>query len=137
MAPAAVAAAMARLDAEGVARLPYTCQISCQREEILLLGERLAARLAAAMPEAVDAADARMLAGLSSSELCACDVATLTGLADDEVIGRLQAFAAQGLLVHRKLNGMHHYRLASEQAQRRIEAFTRQASPRPAHASGG
>lgn len=116
---------MDRLDADGLTRVPYTCRLSCQREQILLLGERLAARLAAALPEAGDTAGARMLAALSSSELCECDVATLTGLPDEAVIDRLQALNARGLLTQRRLHGMHYYRLASEDARRRIEAFTR------------
>lgn len=125
MDPAAVEEAMGRLDPDGTVRVPYTCRISGKKEEILLLGKHLAARLAEAMPETGDAAGARILAGLTSSELCECDVATLSGLPENEVVDRLEAFTARGLLAHRKLHGMHYFRLCSEHARCRIEAFTR------------
>lgn len=118
---------MARLDAGGLTRVPYTCRISGQKEEVLLLGSRLAERLVAALPEAMDADGARLLAGLGTSELCACDAATLTRLPEDAVLARLEAFTARGLLAQRRLHGMHHFRLASGQARRRIAALAEAA----------
>lgn len=125
MDPAAVEAAKGRLDDEGTVRVPYTCQISGKEEDILLLAERLAERLAAAMPEAVDAAGAKILAGLYAAELCECDVATLTGLPGDGVVDRLRAFAERGLLTHRRLHDMNYFSLTSEDARREIEAHVR------------
>lgn len=125
--PAAVEAAMRLLDADGMALVPYTCQISGDREEILLLGTRLATRLAArlaeTLPEAGDAAGARILAGLYASELCECDVATLTRLPEHEVVDRLRAFSESGVLAHRMLHGMHYFRLDSDDAHRAIAAL--------------
>jgi hypothetical protein len=121
--PKTVETAMARLDPEGTVRVPYTCQISGKQEKILLLGSRLAARLAEAMPEAGNAAGARILAGLYDAELCECDVATLTRLPDDDAADRLRAFEADGLLAHRVLHGMHYFRLASGRIRREIREF--------------
>lgn len=118
-----VEAAMGRLDEEGVLRVPYTCQISGQQEEILLFGHILATRLSLAVPETEDADGARMLAGLYAAELCVCDVAILCGLAEDEVCDRLQALTRRGLLAQRKRHGMRYFRLASEEARHAIAAL--------------
>ena len=121
--PATVEAAMARLDDEGVVRVPYTCKISGRSEEILLIGDILASRLAATLPEAEDAAGARMLAGLYNAELCECDVATLTGLPEDMVYERLRLYTARGLLAYRKIDGMHYFRLACLDARRAVASL--------------
>ena len=51
-----------------------TCQLSGKEEEILLIGNLLAFKLADCLPEAEDSNDAMILAGLYSAELRECDV---------------------------------------------------------------
>lgn len=121
MDPAAVESALRRLDPAGMERVAYTCQLSGKEEAVLLVGDQLASRLAEALPEAEDANGARILAALYSAELCECDVATLTGLPEEEVVLRLRRFAATGLLVHRILHAMNYYKLGSAAARKAIE----------------
>jgi len=122
MDPSIVKNAMQTLDAGGIARVPYTCQLSGNKEEILLLGDKLATRISEVVAEAVNASDAKILAGLFSAELCECDVATLTMLPENEVVRRLQALEKTGVLSRRKVGGMNYYRLESGNVRRNIEA---------------
>jgi len=112
--PAVVEQAVGRLDPLGTTRVAYTCKISGEEEELLLIGDRLAARLAEALPEAEDAGDAKILAGLWSAELCECDVATLTALQEARVVERLRTLAGQGVLGHRTIHSMSYYHLESQ-----------------------
>jgi hypothetical protein len=121
MDPSSVKNAMQRLDADGVERIPYTCKISGNREEILLLGENLASRISRAVMEAGDSGDAKILAGLLSAELCECDVTTLTMLSEEDGVRRLRMLAKNGVLSHREIGGMNYYRLESENVRRNIE----------------
>lgn len=113
MDPAAVEAAVRRLDPMGVEWVTYTCQLSGQKEAILIVGDQLATRLANSLPAAEDAGSTKILAALYSAELCECDVATLTRIAEDDVVSQLQKFAALGVIEHRKIHGMNYYRLTS------------------------
>ncbi len=120
MDPAVVAAASKRLRPAGMEWVSYTCQISGKTEAILLIGDDMASRLAASLPEVADAGGMKILAGLYSAELCECDVATLTGLPEEEVIRQLEQFAALGTIAHRKIHGMNYYRLDAEVVRKRL-----------------
>ena len=122
MDPSSVKNAMQRLDTGGIVRVPYTCQLSGNEEEILLLGDTLAAEISEVVEQAEDAGDAKILAGLFSAELCECDVATLTTLQENDVLRRLRALESAGVLSRRKIDGMNYYRLESESVRRNIEA---------------
>ena len=120
MVPTAVEAALRRLDPAGVQWVSYTCQISGKTEAILLIGDDLASRLTGSLPEVEDVEGTKILAGLYSAELCECDVATLTGLPEEEVVSQLRRFAAIGVVAHRKIHGMNYYRLDSDTARRTL-----------------
>jgi|GEM_PF-1306919 len=127
--PAVVEEAVGQLDPSGAERVSYTCKISGEEEELLLIGDRLAARLAEALPEAEDTGDAKILAGLWSAELCECDLATLTGLPEARVVERLQALTARGVLGHREIHDMNYYHLESEAVRARVEETLGAAGP--------
>ncbi len=116
--PVIVTNATTRLAPSAITWIPYTCKISGAKENILILGDSLASELTASLTEAEDANSTRILAGLFSAELCECDVATLTGLPDQEVIQQLQRFQISGAVTHRKIYGMNYYRLSSSNARR-------------------
>lgn len=118
MDPATVKKATAQLAFTDVTWIPYTCKISGEKENILLLGDGLASKLTTFLTESEDANGTRILAGLYSAELCECDVATLTGLPDQEVIQQLKRFETSGVITHRKLHGMNYYRLNNRNAER-------------------
>lgn len=84
MDPAAVDEAARRLDPGGVEWVSYTCQLSGEKEAILLVGDEFASRLTELLPDVEEVECTKILAGLHSSELCECDVATLMRLPEDE-----------------------------------------------------
>lgn len=119
--PAVVEAALGRLDPAGVEWVSYRCQLSGQEESILLLGDELASHLTESLPTVDDAKGAKIVAGLYSAELCECDVATFTGLPEEEVISQLRSLAARGVVTHRRIHGMNYYRLESSVVRRTID----------------
>ena len=120
MDPADVEAAVRRLDRGGVERVSYTCQLSGETETILLLGDDVASRLAQSLPEVNDIAEARILAGLSSAELCECDLATLTRLPESDVISYLTRLEERGAILRRRIQGMNYFRLKAENLRHKI-----------------
>ena len=120
MDPADVEAAVRRLDRAGVERVSYTCQLSKETETILLVGDDVASRLAHSLSEVNDIAEARILAGLSSAELCECDLATLTRLPEGDVISQLARLEERGAVSRRQLRGMNYFRLTAESLRRKI-----------------
>jgi hypothetical protein len=56
----------------------------------------------------------QILAALCSAELCKCNVATVTGVSEQEVISLLRKFTALGMVAHHKIQEMNYYRLISE-----------------------
>ncbi|WP_166265595.1 hypothetical protein [Marinobacter caseinilyticus] len=127
LAPTAVREALSRLDPAGVQWVSYTCQISGATESLLLIGDDLASRLVGFLPEVDDIGGVRVLAGLYSAQLCECDVATLTGLPEEEVVSKLTRFASHGLVAHQHIYGMNYYRLDSDIARRTIGAAVERA----------
>lgn len=121
MDPATVEAASRRLDPAGVERVAFTCKLSGVKESVLLIGDKLAAEIMKFLPTVESVTGLKILAGLYSAELCECDVATLTGLAEHEVVTRLQKFETLGMVAHRKIQGMDYYRLTSEIARQSIK----------------
>lgn len=119
---AAVKAALKRLDANGVVPVRYTCQLSGEEESVILIGDELATEITKTLPETIDINGTKIMAGLYAAELCECDVATLTGIDENEVISLLQQLTAQGMIAHRTMHGMNYYRLTSETARQSIEA---------------
>ena len=120
MDPADVEAAVSRLDRGGVERVSYTCQLSGETETILLVGDDVASRLAQSLSEVNDIAEARILAGLSSAELCECDLATLTRLPEGDVISHLARLEERGAVSRRQVQGMNYFRLKAENLRRKI-----------------
>lgn len=121
MDPATVEAASRRLHSAGVEWIAYTCKLSGAKESVLLIGDELAAEIMKSLPTVENLIGIKILVGLYSSELCECDVATVTGVAEHEVVSQLQKFAALGMVAHRKIQGMNYYRLISDIARRSIK----------------
>lgn len=119
--PVAVEAASRRLDPAGAERIPYTCKLSGAKESVLLVGDDLAVEIMKSITTGIDAAGAKILACLYSGELCECDVATVTGVAEEEVIFQLQKFTSTGMVALRRIQGMNYYRLKSDIARRSIK----------------
>lgn len=89
--------------------LPYTCKVTGETEEILLLSEKTAEDLAETMgyfdlPETV-----AIFAAVSTTELCECDIATLIGGDEGDVLAEIERMAAGGFLVSREIGGMAYF----------------------------
>lgn len=119
--PAMVEAASRRLDPAGVEWVPYTCKLSGAKESVLLMGDNLATEMMKSLPTMVNFTGIKILACLYSAELCECDVATVTGVAEHAVISQLQNFTSIGMVAHREIKGMNYYRLKSDIARRSIK----------------
>jgi hypothetical protein len=85
------------------------------------MGDNLATEMMKSLPTVVNFTGIRILACLYSAELCECDVATVTGVAEHAVISELQNFTSIGMVAHRKIEGMNYYRLKSDIARRSIK----------------
>jgi len=121
MDPATVEAASRRLDPAGVEWIAYTCKLSGAKESVLLIGDELAKEIMKSVPTVDNLTGMKILANLYAAELCECDVATVAGVAEREVVSQLQNFAALGIIGHRKIQGMNYYRLISGTARRSIK----------------
>ena len=82
--------------------------------------------MAASMMTSLPAVDSiiatKILAGLYSAELCECDVATVTGAPEHEVVDQLHSLAELGIVARRGIQGMNYYRLTSGRIRRSIKA---------------
>lgn len=121
MDPATVEAASSQPDPAGVGWVAYTCKLSGANESVLLIGDELEAEIMKSLPKVENLTGMKILASLYSSELCECDVATVAGVAEREVVSQLQNFVALGIIGHRKIQGMNYYRLISGTARRSIK----------------
>ena len=119
--PATVDAAFNQLDPAGVEWIAYTCKLSGARESILLIGDELSAEIMKSLPAVENFTGMKILPSIYSAELCECDVATVTGAAENEVMSQLRKFTANGMVEHRKIQGMNYYRLISDVVRRSIK----------------
>jgi hypothetical protein len=118
---ATVEAAAGRLDPAGVEWVPYTCKLSGANASVLLIGNELATEIMKSIPTAVNFTGMKILACLYSAELCECDVATVTGVAEHAAISQLQKFTSIGLVADRKIQGMNYFRPKSDNARRSMK----------------
>jgi hypothetical protein len=114
MDPATVEAASRVPDPAGVEWVAYTCKFSGTKQSVLVIGNELAAGIMKLLPAVESLTGMKILASLYSAELCECDVATVAGVAEREVVTQLQKLAAPGMIGHRKIQGMNYYRLMSD-----------------------
>jgi len=106
--------ARARLGLQGkqAVKLPYVCKISGAREELTLVSSLVAEILVEDSRAIQDSIDAIMAVAVVGTSLCECDLATLTGCPDVEVVARLSRLVSAGLLRHQAIHGMNYYSLA-------------------------
>jgi len=113
--PANVAsAAREQVGDDDTRRVLFTCQISRQTEHAVLVGMAVANRLVAAEPNLRTPAEARTLASLADTTLCAHDIATLLDLPQPNTERVLQDLTVRGLTVERTIAGMPYFTLTSQ-----------------------
>lgn len=110
LAPAAFAATLDGIDREDARAVQFVCATG-QRFQALLIGQGVARRLLVAERGLATESEARALASLSCASLCACDIATLLGQAQNGVEETLRSLAARGLVAETSVEGMPFFSL--------------------------
>lgn len=96
-----------------IGKVPFVCKLSGQKEDILLLSDESAQRLAS-MPDAIGGAlTQKIICAIFGAELCECDIATLTEGEEGQVMDELERLRSAGIVKCREIEGMKYYALAS------------------------
>ncbi|MEA5376661.1 MULTISPECIES: winged helix-turn-helix domain-containing protein [Vibrio harveyi group] len=101
-------------EGEPFARVPYRCRVSGKSQDLMLLTDAAAENLAMALTPLSDPVTLKILHALGSSELCECDLATLTECNDADILERLEKLVRFGFLTRRQLHDMTYYSLAEK-----------------------
>lgn len=99
---------------EPFARVPYLCRVSGKSQELMLLTDATAENLAMALTPLSDPVTLKILYALGSTELCECDLSTLTECNDADTLERLEKLVRFGFLTRRQLHDMSYYALAEK-----------------------
>ena len=89
--------------------VPYTCKVSGKTEEILLVSDAAAENLAAALGHFGGDMAVKIFASVVSTELCECDIATLVGGDEKEVLAEIDRLEAGGFLFKQEIDGMNYF----------------------------
>lgn len=100
--------------------VPYKCKISGIKEILVLISDEIANNMKELSPVLSDKIDAILVSALLKSELCTCDLATISERTDEEVHARLVRLVNNGVLNHREINGMNYFRFADTEAGKRV-----------------
>lgn len=96
-----------------VGKVPFVCKLSGKTEDILLLSDESAQRLAS-MPDAIGGPlTQKILCAILGAELCECDIATLTEGEEGKVLDELERLRSAGIVKCREIEGMKYYAHAS------------------------
>lgn len=120
--PEDVESARRALSGAPSARVPYVCRVSGRREAVRLVAPDRAAALAAGDPELPDPLAATLACALLETELCECDLATVAGRPEGEVLGALADLEARGVVAWRRVDSMRYFRLADPALAARLAA---------------
>lgn len=96
------------------AKVPYVCRLSGNTKDLMLLTDVVAERLATTLAPLSDPIALKIVYALGPTELCECDLATLTECSDADVVERLEKLVRFGFLKRRQLHGMNYYALADK-----------------------
>jgi len=107
-----VRAAKGEMKGAAVGRVPFVCTLSGKKEEILLISDDAARRLATLIPSLGGPLAQKIAASILGAELCECDIATLTESDEGRVLDELERLESIGVARSRKIEGMTYYALA-------------------------
>jgi DNA-binding transcriptional ArsR family regulator len=88
-----------------------------------------AAELAERCPGLADPLGATLACALLEAELCECDLATVAGRAEGEVLAALAALESRGVVGWRRVDGMRYFRLADPAVAAFLEAAAADGAP--------
>ncbi len=89
--------------------VPYTCKVSGKTEEILLVSDAAAEILAATLGRFGGIVAVKIFASVVSTELCECDIATLIGGEEEDVLAEIDRMEGSGFLFKQEIDGMNYY----------------------------
>ncbi|MBL6928050.1 MAG: hypothetical protein ISR44_02665 [Rhodospirillales bacterium] len=95
-------------DADAI-MVPYTCKVSGKTEEILMVSEAAAEILAATLGKFGGVMAVKIFAAVVSTELCACDIATLMGEDEEDVLAEIDRLTEGGFLFGHEIDGMNYF----------------------------
>lgn len=88
-------------DADSVA-IPYPCRLSGKTGELFLISDSAAEELASTLGHFGGALAVKIFAAVLRTDLCECDIATLVGGEDEQVLAELDRLERRGFLVRRE-----------------------------------
>jgi len=98
-----------RLATAPISTVPYRCKVSGKNEELLLVADNLAEKLAAQVSGFEDSLDAVLAVAALRTQLCECDLATLAQGLETETLAHLDRLEATGVLTRRVIDGMNYF----------------------------
>lgn len=111
--PETVRAAKKEMEGAATGKVPFVCKVSGKKEDILLISDESARRLAS-LPDPIGGPlTQKIVYAISGAALCECDIATLTERGEDEVLDELARLQSAGIVKCRKIEGMNYYELGS------------------------
>jgi len=117
-----VRAAKGEMKGAAAGRVPFVCTLSGKKEEILLISDDAARRLATLIPALGGPLAQKIAAAILGAELCECDIATLTESDEGRVLDELERLEAIGVARSRKIEGMTYYALAAGETRDLLDA---------------
>lgn len=111
--PETVRAAKREMGGAATGKVPFVCKMSGEKEDILLLSEESARRLASLPNPIGGPLTQKIVYAISGAALCECDIATLTERGEDEVLDELARLQCAGIVKCREIEGMNYYKLSS------------------------
>lgn len=110
--PETIHAAKGEMKGAATARVSFVCKESGKKEDILLLSDESARRLAS-LPDPIGGPlTQKIVYSISNAALCECDIATLTERGEEEVLDELARLRSAGIVKCRKIGGMNYYTIA-------------------------
>jgi len=109
--PGTVRAAKNEMKGAVIGKVPFVCKVSGNKEDILLLSDESAQRLAS-LPDTIGGLlTQRIVYAILGTELCECDIATLTEGDERQVLDELERLQSTGIVKCREIEGMKYYAL--------------------------
>ena len=116
-----VRAAKEEMKGAPVGKVPFLCKLSGKKEDILLISDDSAKRLAALMPSIGGALAQKIAAALCGAELCECDIATLTESNEGRVLDELERLRSIDVVQLREIDGMNYFSLKNTETREMLK----------------
>lgn len=123
--PGTLRAAKQEMKGAVIGKVPFVCKLSGKTENILLLSNYGAQRLASVPDKIGGPLTQKTVYAILGAELCECDIATLTEGEDGQVLDELDRLRSAGIVKCREIEGMTYYALANADVE---DVLTRRLS---------